>query len=320
VEIQPETIAAAVERQMWSQPTLTAREVADSAGIPLEVLADIRRALGVATPDPDERAFDETDLQSISQIRALLEAGIPRETLLAVVRVLGVGMARYAEAVRDMFVEAFVGDDDEPDEAAGRLAAMGEQFLPVGAEQVGYVFGLLLRETLRHDVAGVGDRAPRGGRLTDVAIAFADIVGYSALGEQLAGDEMGEIADKLAARAHEIAVPPVRLVKTIGDGVMLASSDPAPLVKALLDLTTTDEGAPEVRGGLAYGQALHRMGDYYGHTVNVASRVAQRARPGSVLATEEVAEKVPDGVEWTPAGAKRLKGVGTVNVFRARPS
>jgi adenylate cyclase len=319
VDTEPEAVAAAVERRLWGEPTLTARHVAEQAGVPLDFLQESFRALGVSAVEPDEVAFDERDLESARSIRAFLDAGVPAGSLLAVSRVLGIGMARYAEAVRDMWVDAFVGDDDEPDEAAMRLASMAERFLPAGAEQLDYVFGLHLRDILRHDVAGLAGRAPQGGRIVQVAVGFADIVGFSELGEQLPGDELGAIADRLASRAHDIAAAPVRLVKTIGDAVMLAAPEPGPLLQALLELVEPEEGAPAVRAGLAYGDALHRMGDYYGHTVNVASRVAQRARPGSVLATEEVRAALPEGVEWTSAGPKRLKGVGTLTLHRARP-
>jgi adenylate cyclase len=319
VDTQPEAIAASVERQLWGEPTLTARDVARRSDLPLEFLLESRRALGISTVDPDDRAFDENDLESLKRTKLLLDAGVAPETLLAVARVLGAGMARYSEAVRDMFAEAFVSDDDDPQEAAYRLAQMGEQLLPAGIENLGYVFALHLREVLRHDVARITDRARGGGRMVDVAIGFADIVGYSALGEKLAGDEMGEIAERLATKAQRIVSAPVRLVKTIGDGVMLASTDPAPLLDVLLELAETEGDDPPVRGGLAYGPALHRMGDYYGHTVNVASRVAERARPGSVLATPEVRETAgSERYEWSNAGAKALKGVGTLAVYRAR--
>lgn len=315
---ESELVGPAVEKQVWGEPTLTAEEVAEQAGVSLEWLMQLRRALGVSGAEADVKDYDERDLEAAQQLKMLQDAGVPPETLLEVTRVLGVGMARFAESVRDLWVASFVEDDAEPQEAAVKLAEMAEHFLPVGAAQLSYVFERQLREILRHDVADLGKRSAGGGRIDDVAIGFADIVGFSELGEQLDGVEMGRIADGLASRAHELVASPVRLVKTIGDGVMLASSDPAPLVETLLELAEPREGEPAVRGGLAYGPALHRMGDYYGHTVNVASRVAQRARPGSVLATGEVKERSEDRFEWSSAGPKNLKGVGTLGTYRAR--
>jgi adenylate cyclase len=314
---QPDDVAASVERQLWGEPELTAEQIAEETGVPVESLVEWHRALGVSTVAPDTVAFDRGDLEAARRLKALFDAGVPEETLHDVIRVLGVGMGRFAEAVRDMWVQTFAGEDPD-DDAAQRLGEMGQQFLPVGTELIAYTFSLHLREILRHDTTGLAARAPGGGRMVDVAVGFADIVGYSELGEQLSSDEMARVADRLTDKAHRVAEPPVRIVKTLGDGVMLASSEIEPLLHVLLDLAETPGDDPPVRGGLAFGPALHRMGDYYGHTVNVASRVAQRARPGAVLATQEVRERSDDGFDWSSAGPKRLKGVGTLETFRCR--
>ena len=315
---QPDDVAASVERQLWGEPKLTGREIAERTGVPVESLIEWHRALGVSTVDPETVAFDRMDLEAAERMKALFDAGVPTETLHDVIRVLGVGMGRFSEAVRDMWVTSFAGDVDDPEQAAARLGEMGQQFLPIGTELIAYTFSLHLREILRHDTTGLAARAPGGGRMVDVAVAFADIVGYSELGEQLSGSEMAEVADGLTDKAHRIAQPPVRIVKTLGDGVMLASGEAEPLLNVLLELAETGPDEPPVRGGLAFGPALHRMGDYYGHTVNVASRVAQRARPGSVLATQQVRDRHADAFDWSSAGPKKLKGVGTLETFRCR--
>ena len=123
--------------------------------------------------------------------------------------------------------------------------------------------------------------------------------------------------------------PPVRLVKTIGDAAMLASPEP----KALLDATLTlidaadaeGEEFPQLRAGAALGQALPRAGDWYGRPVNLASRITDVARPGSLLVDRELHNRVvadesaPDAYRWSFAGERRMKGVrGPVPLFRAR--
>jgi adenylate cyclase len=121
----------------------------------------------------------------------------------------------------------------------------------------------------------------------------------------------------LAAKAAE---PPVRLIKTIGDAAMLVSRDPAPLVEAALSLAEAAEAAdlPAVRAGLAWGPAITRSGDLYGHAVNLASRVTGIARPQSVLCTKEVRDASPD-FDWSFAGSHRFKGIAdSVPLYRAR--
>jgi adenylate cyclase len=64
---------------------------------------------------------------------------------------------------------------------------------------------------------------------------------------------------------------------------------------------------------------LPRAGDWYGRPVNLASRVTGVARPGSVLATEDVREGLADSYAWSYAGERRLKGIDDrVKLFRCR--
>jgi len=135
--------------------------------------------------------------------------------------------------------------------------------------------------------------------------------------------ELGAVAERLEVIAGDLARPPARLVKTIGDAAMLVSSDVGPLLACALDLhaAAAAEGDefPPLRVGVARGPAIARAGDWYGRPVNLASRVTAIARPGSVLATREVRDAAPDGYRWSSAGRRSLRGVeGKVALDRAR--
>jgi adenylate cyclase len=113
---------------------------------------------------------------------------------------------------------------------------------------------------------------------------------------------------------------PVTLVKTIGDGAMFASPEVPPLIAGLKALVTSVAGEgerfPDVRVGVAFGPATARGGDWFGGTVNVASRVAEIARPGRVLATEAVRDLTPGEVWHRRRRRASLKGVdGSVRLF-----
>jgi len=124
--------------------------------------------------------------------------------------------------------------------------------------------------------------------------------------------------------ARDVATPPVRFIKTIGDAVMFVCTEPAPLLDAVLklvDMTDSDNDFPRLRAGIASGSAVSRAGDWFGSPVNTASRVTAAARPGTVLAGESVRDELGDeaGFSWSFAGARRLKGIkGEVKLFRAR--
>jgi adenylate cyclase len=161
-----------------------------------------------------------------------------------------------------------------------------------------------------------------GARL--VTIAFADLVGFTRLGEVVQPEVLEKLAHRLVNMAREVAVPPVRYIKSIGDEVMLVSPDPVAMLDAVLDLvdaTEVDDDFPRVRVGLATGMAVSRAADWFGSPVNLASRVTGTARPGTILVSEATREAIGDDdrFAWSFAGARRLKGItDDVKLFRAR--
>jgi adenylate cyclase len=156
-----------------------------------------------------------------------------------------------------------------------------------------------------------------------VTVAFADVVGFTRLGERVDPGEIGGLLDRLTDLASGSAVRPARLVKTIGDAVMFVGPEPGPVLDSVLALVREADEAgdelPRLRAGVATGAALSREGDWYGRPVNLASRVTGVARAGSVLATREVHDALADGYAWSAAGDFKLKGVTRrVPLYRAR--
>jgi adenylate cyclase len=192
-------------------------------------------------------------------------------------------------------------------------------------EQLNYVFNLHMREGIRADVVTATERST--GRIPgskEVSVAFADLVGFTKLGENLEPEDIGGVANELADMAQDVAKGPVKLVKTIGDAAMLVSEkEPEALVDAVIELVAradeAREGFPQLRAGVACGAALNRAGDWYGRPVNIASRVTSVARPGSVLVHGDLRENVKDQFRWSFAGNRKLKGVkGEQALYRAR--
>ncbi len=303
----------------------TAREIAERAGLELEMLQRFTAALGVPFGDPDEPRGTEADLEAARRVKAFLDAGLPEDGMLQVARTIGMGTARIAEANRELIIRTLTQPGDTERDLALRFLAAAEYMLPLAGPTVVYALQAHLLEQIRRDVIGAADLASGAiGGTVELTVCFADLVEFTRLGEEIAAEELGMVAGRLEEMASAVAEPPVRLVKTIGDAVMLVSTEPEPMVAAALALieAAEQEGQqfPWLRAGLASGPTLPQSGDYYGRAVNLASRITNVARPGSVVLDEATKEIAGEGFSYSYVGERRLKGLDyRVKLFRARP-
>ena len=311
-----------IERMMLGEKRYSMREVAERTGRDVEWLSRYRRTIGLAAPGPDECAYGEADVEDALRGRTFTDAGMSDDLLLATERIIGRAMSQYAAAFRLAFAETFMEPGDTESEVADRYAAAFQALEPLAGPHFAHLFFLHLRELVRDDVISAEER--RAGKLGDrdaTAVAFVDVVGFTELGESIGHERLSGVAGRLEDLATEAAAPPVRLVKAIGDAVMLVAPEPPALVEAALALVESAESAelPPLRAGIAYGPAVNRFGDWYGSTVNLASRLTERARPASVLVSEPAREAAAEAFDWSYAGEKRLKGFSrAVKAYRAR--
>jgi adenylate cyclase len=302
----------------------TQEEVAAETGVEVEFLQRQLQALGLAPPDPRERVLSEVDLEAARRLKQFLDAGLDEEGVLETARVIGMTMSQLAQASRDLIGKSLLEPGDNERELAMRYAAAARGTTPLLMRSLEYVFRRHLLESLRQ--AWISETERSAGQLAgsqEVAVGFADLVGFTSLGEILEVGEVGELSSRLTKLASEVAKPPVRLVKLIGDAAMLVSTDAAPLLDGVLDLVELaekDERLPSLKAGVAHGDALAHGGDWYGRPVNLAARITAVARPGSVLAANEVADQVDaERYQWSRAGLKSFKGIsGSVGVMRVR--
>jgi adenylate cyclase len=323
--VQEERLALLpVERELaGGGARYSANEIAERSGLDREFLDRQWRALGMALPDPAEVAYTEADLEAAHRVARALATGVPEAGAVEVGRVLAIAMSQVAAASRQMVREALTRAGDSELEVAHRFKAAVQVLIPTIGDSLAYAFNLHLREQLRHTVMDAEQLAGRRtSRAADVTICFADLVGFTRLGERLPAEELGDLTRRLTELAGQVAVAPVRLVKLIGDAAILVGPAEAVLDAALtlIEASAAEDELPLMRGGVATGAALERAGDYYGRPVNLASRLTEIARPGSVLASERVKEAVgEDGYRWSHARVGRLKGIEErVTVFRCR--
>ncbi len=312
------------DRAIVGPERYTAAEVAERSGVDEEFLVAARRAMGLPIPDPDDAVYTEAELETARMTLVARAAGISDEDLLELLRVLGRGLAQAAETLRTLPLKLVLEPGMSEAELAHRYAEAVAGLYPLVNPLMSNLLALHLRDATQSTVVGELERS--GGRLPgsrEVAVCFADLVGFTRLGEEVPPDELGRLAVRLEALAAEAAVPTVRLVKTIGDAAMLTAPEPEPLLASALNLIDAadveGEDFPQLRAGLAVGLALPRAGDWFGRPVNLASRITSIARPGSVLAEREVRDSAGDAYGWSYAGERRLKGIrGPVALYRAR--
>jgi adenylate cyclase len=306
-------------------PRYSAREVAEISGIDLDLLRRFRAALGVPYGDDDEKVGGTADLEAAIRTKAIIDAGLPPEGILQSARTIGMGMSRIAEANRELVVRNLTDPGDTEADLANRLVQTADALLPLVGETLVYAFRVNLLEQVKRDVIAAADLAAGEiGGAVERSICFADLVEFTSLGEEIAPEELGEVVGRFEELATSVVTMPVRLVKTIGDAVMLVSTETGPLVGAALDLVAAaaaeGDDFPILRAGIATGPTLPQSGDYYGRSVNLASRVTGIARPGSVLVDTPTREAAgEDGFEYSFAGERRLKGIDArTKLFRVR--
>ena len=310
----------------------TFRDIAGEIGIPFEGLERIYVAFGLPRPEPDEFVREE-DLEAIQLLPALFAAGLDETDVLRIARVWGDSARRVAQYLPHYFhtaVEPRFRDqgmrDNEAYEAA--IRQVGVRTGRSGENLLGWLFRrhsevFMNVHQFEHveaalDEAGIRERTavrPEG-------IAFADLSGYTRLTEE-GGDEVAvEMALALAQLAGETAARHRGMtVKLLGDGALLHFADPGDAVRASIDIVDESpaRGLPPAHVGVNAGPLLFDQGDYFGRTINVASRIVGLAKPGQVLVGEALVGAVSEvGFRLGEIGTFEVKGVADpIRIFEA---
>jgi adenylate cyclase len=163
--------------------------------------------------------------------------------------------------------------------------------VPVLENLIGYVWRRHLAATAGRGLAGSDEMVARR-----MAVGFADLVGFTSLTRHVDEAELAVLVERFESVAFDsVAELGGRVIKTVGDEVMFAADDArtgAEIALHLLEGVEAIDELPDLRVGVAFGNLLARLGDLYGEPVNLASRLASVARPGSVLIDRELAAEL----------------------------
>lgn len=302
------------------------REVSGRVGVSLLSARKLWRALGFANVDDADVAFTDADAAALARVAALVREGLLDEhTAIAFARALGQTTDRLVSWQTEALLEQLAATEgrDAHEVAVRRVTDLADD-----------LEALLVYSWRRQLAAAVGrlqepadaDGVPSS---TELTVGFADLVSYTRLSQRLEQRALGVLVQRFEGLASDVVTAGGgRVVKTVGDEVLFTADDPvagAVIALSLSEQMAVDDVVPDVRVGLAHGLVLRSLGDVYGATVNLASRLTGLAQPGTVVTdpdTGTVLARHPD-LTLVPQRARQVRGFGSVQpmlIARAGPN
>ena len=331
-EVSPEEIIS--RGLLAGEGRYTRLEVAELADVDLEEARRLWRALGFPEVDDEQRVFTTADVAALTDAAGLLGADIvDRDGLVELARPLGNLMSRLAAAQTGFISEVLgariaagreVGDPHLPDELAAQALITTRELLPMLERTTVYTWR-------RHLAAEVGRALfPSGSGLDTyaesrpAAVGFIDMTGYTRMSRNVDLTDLGTVLDRFETAVLDTVVAHGgRVIKNLGDEILFVIDDPASAAEAtlqLLDTFTADDTLPQLHAGLAFGPVLDRGGDVFGPVVNIAARLANVARKGTIRVDQAMATELADAEQFTLSvrAPRRVRGYLQLPNYRLR--
>jgi adenylate cyclase len=321
-----EKVVEMVESQLLGgSREYTRAEIAERAGMPLDEARSLWRALGFATVSDDDRVFTEADVEALRRVHELSEiGGIDTDVMHAMTRIIGQTFARLAswqgQVVVDLIAEnpELVGDD-----ASGAVDVI-DQITPLTSELHDYVWRRQLAAYFSRVASNAGAAPGDRSQTVPAAVGFADMAGFTTFTRQSSDADLRAVLDTFESMATDvIAANRGQIVKTIGDEVLFTADvprDAAEIALALIEAAEGDDRMPPLRAGIGFGAVVRRLGDVYGQTVNIASRLTSVARTGTVLVDVGMHERLDGDQRYTlsPLRPVSVRGYHHLRSWRLR--
>lgn len=291
----------------------TLKQAAREVGLDEELVKRIWIGIGLPAGEIDN--VDDEDVEALRHVASVMESGFPLPAVLQLCRVYGQALAQIADAEVRLFHlyvhEPLMRDGVPGLQIAEEMEGLARDVLPLTSPLMDYLHVRYLSHSIEQDVVGHMELELDGeadlGRVR-VAIAFADLAGFTRFTEEAGDEEALSSVERFVEGVTNTLPEGARVVKTIGDAVMVVGQDVRALVDWAVGFASLFVERPEPRLGIHYGPALYRDGDYFGREINLASRVVARARGGEVLVTDTVVDAVKG------SGHLSFEGIGTVKL------
>jgi adenylate cyclase len=294
---------------------LSVADVAEQTGLEQALVERIWSSVGFPIQELDD--LTEDDVQALRYIASVLDAGFPLVAFLQLIRVYGQALAQIADAEVRLFHlyvhEPLMRDGVPGLQMAEEMETLARDLLPLSSPIMDYVHQRFLQHFVEQDVVGHMEvelsESEDLGRVR-VAIAFADLAGYTRFTEEAGEEEAFSTVERFIDAVTNTLPDDARIIKTIGDEVMIIGQDVAALTDWAVGFSRLYRERPTPRIGVHQGVTLYRDGDYFGRDVNLAARVVARARGSEVLVTDAVTSQVgpSDHLEFEAIGDVKLKG------------
>jgi adenylate cyclase len=294
---------------------LEVSEVADQTGLEAGLIERIWSSVGFPIRELDD--LTEDDVQALRYISSVLDAGFPLVAFLQLVRVYGQAMSQIADAEVRLFHlyvhEPLMRDGVPGLQMAEEMENLARDLLPLASPIMDYIHQRFLQHFVEQDVVGhmeveLSEQEDLGR--VRVAVAFADLAGYTRYTEEAGEEEALSTVERFIDAVQNTLPEDARIIKTIGDEVMIVAQDVRALTDWAVGFQRLYRDRPTPRIGIHQGVTLYRDGDYFGRDVNLAARVVARARGGEVLVTDAVTNRISgsEHLEFEDIGEVKLKG------------
>ncbi len=313
-----------VEARLMGGPrSYTRHQIAERSGLELDQVRRLWRALGFAAADDGVQAFTDADVEALRNVEALRSIGEIDEDLMgSMTRIIGQTFARLASWQGQLVLE-IIGRRPElfQDGGPDALTDLMDSLTPVVADLHDYVWRRQLAAFFSRAASNAGAAA---GSTSRRGVGFVDMAGFTTFTRQSSEAELRLVLTAFETLATDVvAEHHGQVVKTIGDEILFVADTPsatAAIALDLLDRAAEDDRLPSLRAGIAFGEVVSRLGDVFGQTVNIASRLTSVARTDSVLVDEGLHEALADDERFAlrPLRPVSVRGYRHLRPWRLR--